>query len=110
MQSEDTRDLGFIFECLFVNMVKQNSQPAVEASVEPRVEEAAADGEGGRAAGREGVGTVSKKKSFGLKSTLMAIIALIITLVLVYYALTFLMGSDFNIDTLLTGERVTRLP
>ncbi|MBD3388042.1 MAG: hypothetical protein GF416_03255 [Candidatus Altiarchaeales archaeon] len=53
---------------------------------------------------------VVKKSSGGLLSTIGSAIALIIALLVIYYALTFLLGSDFNLDALLTGEQVTRLP
>jgi len=50
----------------------------------------------------------SKLKS--LLSTMISLAVLIAALVLAYYALTYLVGSDFNLDTLLTGQKTTRLP
>ena len=76
-------------------MVEADSQPTEKA---PSVQPAERITEG------------KPEKAPGLKSTLVSLVTLIIALVLIYYAVTFLMGSDFNIDTLLTGERVTRLP
>ncbi len=52
---------------------------------------------------------VVKEKS-GWKSTLISAMTVLAVLVLIYLALTYLMGSDFNLDTLLTGEKMTRLP
>jgi len=74
----------------FINMAEQETQLKDEPS----------------SSGDEG----KTKKTRSLKSTLIAAVTLVITLVLVYYALTYLIGTDFNIDTLLTGEKVTRLP
>ena len=50
----------------------------------------------------------SKARSIG--GTLMSLITLVVILVLAYLAVKFLVGSDFNIDTLLTGSKSTPLP
>ena len=42
--------------------------------------------------------------------TIVSFVAVIVILVLAYYVITYLMGSNYNLDTLLTGSKTTPLP
>jgi len=59
-----------------------------------------------------GAGKQADKESKGgsMTRTIISFIALIAVLAAAYLAVRFLMGSNYNLDTLLTGQRATSLP
>ncbi|MFH1055923.1 MAG: hypothetical protein V1744_07530 [Candidatus Altiarchaeota archaeon] len=69
--------------------------------------------EDAKAAETKGPETVQKgadKPKSNFAKAVPMLIAVIAVLALAYLALVFLMGSDFNLDTLLTGSKSTSLP
>ena len=51
-----------------------------------------------------------EKKYTSFINTITAAITIVIILIVAYFALTYLMDSTYNIDTLMTGSRTSRLP
>ena len=51
-----------------------------------------------------------ESKIGGFVRTVVSFIVLVVVLVAAYFAVWYLLGSDLNLDTLLTGSKMTPLP